>query len=138
MGIEAGLIVLSVAVALAGWWLARHYALTTWPGAARALARRMGPLYRLSFYRWWWDDFYMHYVAGGLWVFARVANWLDRWIIDGLLHTIARIAWGGSRIIRALQNGQVQAYALAVLLGVNVVIWLILWGKAPCSMRVRI
>jgi NADH-quinone oxidoreductase subunit L len=127
LGLEIGLVAVSVAVAALGialaWWLC----LRVWPEGTRALTRRLGPLYRLSFNRWWWDDFYNRYVAGGLRATARAAVWFDRWIIDGLLHTlggVARLASGG---IRWLQNGQVQAYALAILIGVNLIIILALW-----------
>ncbi|MCL5269062.1 MAG: NADH-quinone oxidoreductase subunit L [bacterium] len=126
-GLEVGLMLFSIALAVAGLLLARHYALKAWPAAADRAAHRFGSLYQLSYHRWWWDDFYNLAVAGGLRGVARLATWFDRWIIDGILHTIGGLASLGSRALRGLQNGQVQSYALGFLVGVNVVVWLVLW-----------
>ncbi len=127
LALELGLLVVSVCVAACGIWLAARYAWKTYPEGSRRVARAFGPLYRLSSRRWWWDDFYMEFVAGGTWALAKMSEWIDRVIIDGILHSVAGIASGSSRGIRWLQSGQVQAYAFAVLLGVNIVVWLILW-----------
>ncbi len=125
--LELPLMGLSVAIALAGVFLAWRVTLVNWPGAAATLARRLGIVYRISLRRWYWDDFYMKFVAGGTWVVAQAATLFDRWVIDGLLHAVAGLASLGSRFIRALQNGQAQAYVLIFLLGANLVIGLIIW-----------
>jgi NADH-quinone oxidoreductase subunit L len=125
--LEWGLMGFSVLVALAGIGLAWRFALTTFPEGAAKLARRLGPIYQLSFHRWWWDDIYNVVFAGGLRLVARLATWFDRTIIDGILHAVGGVARLGSSALRGLQNGQVQAYALVVLLGVNIIVWLVLW-----------
>ncbi len=127
LAVELAQIGLSVVVALVGVALAWHFALRTWPTGAERLAHRLRPAWRLSAHRWWWDDIYMKFVAGGVWGLALVSSWFDRWVIDGLLHTVAGLARLGGRGVRQLQNGQPQLYALVFLLGVNIVILLILW-----------
>jgi NADH-quinone oxidoreductase subunit L len=126
-GLEWGLMSLSILVALAGIGLAVHFCLKVWPNGAARLAERLGILYQISYHRWWWDDFYNVMIAANLRRLAWLADWFDRTIIDGALHGIGAAAGAGSRILRALQNGQVQAYALAILLGVNIIVWLVLW-----------
>ncbi|MCE5230148.1 NADH-quinone oxidoreductase subunit L [bacterium] len=127
--LELALMALSGVIAIAGVALAYRYTLAKWPEGARRLAKRFRLLYKISLYRWWWDDFYMKYVAGGTWGLAKLATWFDRWVIDGIMHGIAGAASLGSRFIRALQNGQAQAYVLIFLLGANIVIGLIIWFK---------
>ena len=125
--VEWGLMGFSVLIALTGIGLAWRFALKTFPEGAEKLARRLGPIYQLSYHRWWWDDAYNVVFAGGLRQLARLATWFDGTIIDGLLHTVGGTARLGSSVLRGLQNGQVQAYALVVLLGVNIIVWLVLW-----------
>jgi NADH:ubiquinone oxidoreductase subunit 5 (subunit L)/multisubunit Na+/H+ antiporter MnhA subunit len=124
--LEYGLMVFSTAIVALGIWLASRLALTMYPDRTWKLTvnSALRPLYQLSLNRWWWDDIYNKVVTGGLWVVARISIWFDRWIIDGLLHGVVHSARLGSTMIRTWQNGQVQAYALAILLGVNVLIWM--------------
>lgn len=124
---ELAIMGFSVLIAFAGIALAFAFCLKAWPGRAERLAERLGPLYRLSYNRWWWDDFYNVAVAANLRKLARAATWFDANIIDGVLHGVGGSARLGSRLLRYFQNGQVQTYALAILLGVNVVVWLVLW-----------
>ncbi len=51
----------------------------------------------------------------------------DQWIVDGVINGTARLARQMSIGLRQLQNGQVQAYALAILIGVNVIIFLLMF-----------
>ena len=126
--LEILLMIVSTVVALVcGVGLAWLFAYKLWPAGASRMARRLGPLYRISYHRWWWDEFYNVFVAGGLKLLALISTLFDRFVIDGVLHTIAGAARSGSRLIRFFQNGQVQAYALAILVGVNLVVWLVLW-----------
>jgi NADH-quinone oxidoreductase subunit L len=118
--------IFSTLVATLGIVLAWIFCLKGWPGAARRAAARWGRLYELSFHRWWWDDAYNAVFAGGLRRLAAVATWLDRIVVDGLVHGIGDFGRGLSRELRAAQNGQVQAYALAILLGVNLILLLVL------------
>ena len=125
--LEHALMGFSVLVAVAGIALAWFFCLRGWPQAAGRAAARFGPLYRLSFYRWWWDDIYNVVIVGGLRRVAAIATWLDRTLIDGVLGGIAEAARSASREIRSAQSGQVQAYALAILFGVNVILFIILF-----------
>jgi NADH-quinone oxidoreductase subunit L len=53
---------------------------------------------------------------------GRVSNFFDRWFVDGAVNLTAVVLDSGSYVLRALQNGLVQHYALAMLIGVFFVI----------------
>jgi NADH-quinone oxidoreductase subunit L len=90
--------------------------------------------------------------VGGVFVLGRVADWIDRRVIDGLVDGAAALARGVSRLsilfdegvvdgavngvgrvhlaasslLRRLQTGFVYNYALAVVLGAALVITLVI------------
>jgi NADH-quinone oxidoreductase subunit L len=115
---------LSTIIVIGTILFARNLYCSKGPAGGKQLVQVAGPLYRLSYNKWWWDDFYLIFVAGTLNVIACLANWFDKRIIDGVLHFIAEFARVGSRMMRGLQNGQVQAYALAILIGVNLIVFI--------------
>jgi NADH-quinone oxidoreductase subunit L len=127
-GLEFGLMGVSSLVALAGiglaWWLYR--------GAGRAVPARLatsfGGFYRLLLDKYRVDEAYdvaivRPLIAGsrGLW------RWLDAGLIDGVLvngsAAVVRRAGGG---VRLAANGDMQAYAAALLLGLAVLAWVVL------------
>jgi NADH-quinone oxidoreductase subunit L len=55
-------------------------------------------------------------------VLARVSNFLDRWVVDGLVNVTAVVLDNLSYVFRAVQNGLVQHYALAMLIGIFLLI----------------
>ncbi len=117
-GLEVGLALFSAAVAIIGLAIAWIFYGSGISERARSMARALGPLYQLSANRWWWDDIYNSAFVKGTWRFASAALTFDRSLIDGFLHGLARLCRGFSLGLRRLQSGQVQAYALAMLLGV--------------------
>jgi NADH-quinone oxidoreductase subunit L len=152
---------LSVVVAVGGlflgWWIYGRKPLES--GQADPLIRPLGPLYPFLANMWWWDELYeILFVRPTKW-FSRtvVYEWIDRGIIDGTLHLIARFFYrvgyyckrfeelvitGGvdwlkdqvfilAQEFRAIQTGKVQEYVLvSVLIGwaLAVVILLINFG----------
>jgi NADH-quinone oxidoreductase subunit L len=60
-------------------------------------------------------------VNGSAWLTklsSRASMWWDKWIIDGLVNLSALFAYVTSHIVRLLQVGMVQSYALSILAGV--------------------
>jgi NADH-quinone oxidoreductase subunit L len=55
-------------------------------------------------------------------VVARVSDFWDRWVVDGLVNLTALVLDNVSYFFRALQNGLVQHYALSMLIGVFFII----------------
>jgi NADH-quinone oxidoreductase subunit L len=84
----------------------------------KSIARSLGPVYAVSEARWWWDDFYNALFKDGTMIFAKGVWKFDLGIIDGIVNGIGRTARGFGMEFRRLQNGQVQVYALIMVVGV--------------------
>ncbi len=55
---------------------------------------------------------------------AMVLDWVDRWVLDGVLvRGVALLTWGAGYALRCMQVGNVQAYALLFGLGVVAVLY---------------
>jgi NADH-quinone oxidoreductase subunit L len=54
---------------------------------------------------------------------ARASDFFDRWGVDGLVNATGAVLDNASYLMRALQNGLVQHYALSSLIGVFLMIW---------------
>jgi NADH-quinone oxidoreductase subunit L len=138
------LMLLSVAIAAAGIWLAYKWYIKQ-PEVPGKIAANFGGLYRLLYNKYYVDQIYDamfvnrmkdlaltlgafdNGVINGLGVDG--AGWLtrlgssvsmvwDSWIVDGLVNLAARIVWVLSYPVRMLQTGRVARYALFMLLGV--------------------
>lgn len=73
--------------------------------------------YRLSANKFYFDEIYNALIVWPLRILAAVLYWIDRWIIDGLVNLLGRIPPALGSLMRSLQMGQVQFYALAMVLG---------------------
>jgi NADH-quinone oxidoreductase subunit L len=73
--------------------------------------------YRLSANKFYFDEIYAALIVWPLRLAAAVFYWIDRWIIDGLVNLLGRIPPQVGALMRSLQMGQVQFYALAMVLG---------------------
>jgi NADH-quinone oxidoreductase subunit L len=138
------LMLVSVAVALAGIWLAR-YMYDIKPEKADALANSAPGLYNTLLNKWYVDEIYgflfidgmakgggtvlgafdNRVVDGGVngagWLTrltSTVSIWWDTWIIDGSVRLMSFLVKLSSYPMRILQTGQFQAYALAFVVGV--------------------
>lgn len=73
--------------------------------------------YRLSYHKFYFDELYTALIVWPLRILAAVCAWLDRWIVDGLVNLTGRIPPAVGQLMRPLQMGLVQFYALAMVLG---------------------
>jgi NADH-quinone oxidoreductase subunit L len=78
--------------------------------------------YRLSRDKFYFDEIYFALVVWPLRVLAAVLAWIDRWIIDGLVDLTGRVPVAAGYIMRGLQMGLVQFYAMAMVLGVLILV----------------
>ena len=145
LGLEWGLVVLSVAVAVGGILLARRFYLGTDPefAGANALAERFPLIYKLLLNKYWVDEIYnATFIAGSiklsrlLWEFdARVVDGavngtalstvgssfisgvFDLKVVDGAVNLVARIYDVASLRFRRLQVGYTQGYAMVMVFG---------------------
>jgi NADH-quinone oxidoreductase subunit L len=128
LGIDGGLLVISIVVAVAGmvaaWRLfGVELGQIRWPSRperVRALTARAPFLYRASLNKWWFDDInnLLFIVIGGR--VADGAAWFDRNIVDGIVNGIGAVTRRSGGGLARVQTGRVQNYALGIAIGLIV------------------
>src|SRR5690606_20535438 len=83
---------------------------------AKLMARILKPLYWLSHGKFFIDQIYQALVVWPLRVLAGIGYWFDRYVVDALVNLIGWLPAAGGYVLRSLQNGMVQFYALAMVL----------------------
>jgi NADH-quinone oxidoreductase subunit L len=84
-------------------------------------------LYQLSHGKFFFDQIYQVLIVLPLRGLAALSFVVDRWLVDGLVNLCGRVPpWSGS-LLRSLQNGLVQFYALAMVFGLLVLLATLLW-----------
>lgn len=118
MGLELGLMALSLVIALAGWWMARTFYVQQ-PDLPQRAAQGLGGLYRLVYHKYWVDEIYDALAVRTL---VRFSTWLwqvfDDNVIDWIANGFALVTGQGGMMLRRIQTGLVQNYALFILAGV--------------------
>jgi NADH-quinone oxidoreductase subunit L len=117
--------VISTIVALAGIGLAALLYRGSRTKAA-TLAAMLGPAYRASYAKFWLDQIYSVTIVWPLEVLATISYVLDRLVIDGLVDLCGRLPSALGSRLRSLQIGLVSFYALAMVLGLLVMLGMLL------------
>lgn len=119
---EIILMVVSLLIALIGIWIAVMFYLrkTYLPGYAQ---EKFPFLYRLIFNKYYVDELYEFLFVNsiksfGMWLW----EFVDTVIIDGAVNGIAYLTRGFGRIVRRIQTGFVQGYALSIIIGLFVIL----------------
>jgi NADH-quinone oxidoreductase subunit L len=91
------------------------------------LPEKLGVLSRTLRQRFYFDELYEKLIAFTHEALARLADWIDRWVIAGLgvrgLHGTTEIF---GRALRLVQTGSLQTYAFLFVVGVVIVVLLAL------------
>jgi NADH-quinone oxidoreductase subunit L len=113
--------VLSTILGLAGIGLAYlMYVKRTVP--AEAMARRLQPAYTTLKNRYYLDELYEAMIDRGVLAFSRfLAFFVDPRVIDGAVNGSGRLAVRTSTVVRRIQTGRVQSYAMAVFAGLALI-----------------
>jgi NADH:ubiquinone oxidoreductase subunit 5 (subunit L)/multisubunit Na+/H+ antiporter MnhA subunit len=74
-------------------------------------------LCRLSAEKFFVDRIYQMLIVWPLEGVARLAAWFDRWVIDGLVDFVGAVPRGVGALLRPIQAGLIPLYALAMLVG---------------------
>jgi NADH-quinone oxidoreductase subunit L len=117
---EWGAFVILLAL-IAGAWLAARdlYRLGPRPKPTGALA----PIYTFLAEKWYFDRLYELVIERPVYWLASVSwVWLDRKVIDSLVNGIARGVGDASNDLRPAESGYVRTYALALVVGVVLVV----------------
>ncbi len=117
-----GLMIMAAATAMGLIGIAAaYYVYVLNPDLPERLARQWGILYRGSLNKWYVDEAYdCLFVRPTLAAAFKLWKHVDVHVIDGTVNGIARaITWGGW-LLRLVQSGQTQHYALAMAVGIVV------------------
>ena len=151
-GGELGLMLFSVLVAVAGIGLAYHFYVRR-PEVSEGLAARWAGPHRILTNKYYVDELYDATAvrgtmssARGFWTFdgavvdgavngsgwltrasAWVSHLIDKYAVDGIVNLIGWTVSETSYVLRRVQTGLIQNYALATLLGVFVLVFLTMY-----------
>jgi len=124
-----GIIIMVVATAMGLIGIAgAYYVYVLNPTLPDRFARQWQSLYRGSLNKWYVDEAYDRTIVRPT-LFAATELWkrVDVNVVDGAVNGVARaIAWGGW-LLRLLQSGQAQHYALGMALGAVVLVTMFLF-----------
>ncbi len=117
---------IGIAATIIGFLIARAFYANA---KSDPLPAKLGALSRAMANRFYFDALYEATVIRTHDFVATVADWIDRWIVEGFCIGLVR---GGTdltgRALRLVQTGNLQTYAFLFVLGVAVVLWFVL-GK---------
>jgi NADH-quinone oxidoreductase subunit L len=126
-GMHFDVAALSTVVAFVGIGIAAFFYL----GDKRQIQRvtnLVRPLYELSLGKLFIDQIYQVLFVWPLQLLAMLSSVFDGWIVDGLVNLCGKIPPLFGAMLRGLQTGMVQFYAMAMVLGVLVLIGtLLIW-----------
>ncbi len=116
-----GLMALSAVIAIGGialaWWM-----YVKQPDLPGRLARSAQGLYQLSLNKFHVDELYDTFILGPLRGVTQFCRIFDQYVIDGLVDLIGHVPRLFGVLLRPVQNGLVQFYALAMVLSLTVFI----------------
>jgi NADH-quinone oxidoreductase subunit L len=113
----------SLSMAGAGIFLAYAIYGARWL-SAQSLRQRFAPIYTLLSHKYWLDELYeniflMRFMINGIF---GLFHWVDEHIVDGAVNGIAAVTVMGGSLIRRLETGQLQAYGLAIFIGIIAIV----------------
>jgi NADH-quinone oxidoreductase subunit L len=117
-GVDALLSIAPVTLALAGIVLAAVLYRKENEKPAR-IAASLGGLYRVTYRKFYIDEIYLFITKKIVFnCIGRPAAWIDKNIVDGLVNGTAAATAGLARLIKSIQSGKVQSYALYFFAGI--------------------
>ncbi|MBL9124978.1 MAG: NADH-quinone oxidoreductase subunit L [Planctomycetaceae bacterium] len=117
---------ISTLIALSGVGAAAYFYLGD-RRAIDALTRALKPAYWLSSGKFFIDQIYGVIILWPIRALSALSAWFDQRAVDGLVNQVGRAPLGLGSILRSLQNGMVQFYALVMVLGLLVLLVGTLW-----------
>jgi len=88
------------------------------PELPRRFVERYKGLFTVVHHKYFVDEFYGFVFVKGLFGLGTLCkNFFDEKIIDGAINGVASLLGGVGSVIRRVQNGLVQGYAFAMILG---------------------
>jgi NADH-quinone oxidoreductase subunit L len=107
-----------VALAIVAIWFAAYLYKKENARPAK-ISSAMGGLYQAAYRKFYIDEVYLFITKKVIFnLIGRPAAWIDKNIVDGLMNLLASVTAGISNLIKGLQSGRVQSYALYFFGGV--------------------
>ena len=122
------LIGVSTAIALGGIFLAYHMYIAK-PELPNRVASSFKGVYKLLWNKWFVDEIYQGGIVRPMWAGSKsvLLKGVDKGLIDGVLHGLARMTGSTASAIRTIQTGVAQHYMMVFVLGILAILgWLIL------------
>jgi len=117
LAVSAVAVGLAVVGGVGGWFVGRS------PETDDALAQRLGPIARALRAAYRWDAFVDRVVVRPTVTLSRALwAWGDRLVADGAVEGLASLAKATGTGLARLQSGDAQSYALAIVVGITVML----------------
>jgi len=128
-GLEWTLLIISIIVAFAGMFVAyRMYNKDRGEASDAMLADKLGSMYEIWVEKYNFDEIYEGYIGNPLVRFSdRVLAVFDMKVLDGIVNAVGGIVRLFGSIFRYIQTGVASSYALAMVIGVILVLSLLIF-----------
>lgn len=130
-GLEIGLAIVSVLVAIAGWYVAYLFYAKK-PGTANALAERYKPVYTMLANKYWVDEIYTNFLVIPLMMLTRGVLELifDRGVVNGTGRAAGMATRGFAWLTRSQISGNIRSYAGWLAFGAAAVLIAMVFGRS--------
>ena len=126
--LEWALLLLGAAIGIGGvYWAWKKYE-AYGLGLDEILRERLGKVYTIWEHKYYWDEMYDRVVVRPLLFMASVFARFDKRVVDGIVNGVASLTQQVALTLRYLQTGVVTHYAIAVVVGVILVLSVLLFG----------
>ncbi|MGV2832067.1 NAD(P)H-quinone oxidoreductase subunit F [Myxosarcina sp. GI1(2024)] len=97
-----------------------------WRRSTKVVLRFFQDLLAYDFY---FEKIYQLTVVAAVSSLAKLASWVDRYVVDGLVNLVSLATVFSSNALKYNTSGQSQFYMLTILIGVSVLLWSLLNGQ---------
>lgn len=116
--LELSLMGVSVALATISAFVAYHFYVQA-PEKPKKIAESMKGVYNLVYNKYFVDEAYFGFIINPLVRFSKdLWYYVDVNVIDKTTYVVADIVRGGGSLVRGLQNGNIQQYAMYIAIGI--------------------
>jgi len=121
--VDVVLMLVSLAVAIAGWRMAYLFYVQR-PELPEQWAERWRGYYELLVNKYYVDEGYAAFLIKPILTFSQVLwRWVDDFVIDGIVNLVGKIVVFIGEGVRWFQTGNVRTYAVVLVAGTLYVLW---------------
>jgi NAD(P)H-quinone oxidoreductase subunit 5 len=120
--------VVGALVASGGVGLALGATLPLSKSLARSLSRPIRLAQDLLAYDFYTERIYAQTVVAAIAALSRLSNWLDRYVVDGLVNAVGLASLLGGEGLKYSASGQSQLYLLTIITGVGLLTIFMTWN----------